>query len=59
MELVPVDVLIALRGFLKQMQSEERGQLVGMDPDEAFELGYRSAIIDFSRITGTPITEEM
>ena len=40
---------------LKEIRTEleaETGQLTGMDPDKAFDLGYGSAIRDLAELTG-------
>jgi len=42
-----------MREQLAKMQAEEdRDQLTGTDPDYAFEMGYRAAIIDLEIFTG-------
>ena len=42
-----------MRRELDKMRAEEdRDQLAGMNPDDAFELGYYNAIIDLEMFTG-------
>lgn len=36
---------------LKYMEAEERGQLEGITPDRAFEMGYKIAIQDLKTCT--------
>ena len=37
---------------LESMQSHPRGELKDMDPDTAFEQGYKVAIFDLKSLTG-------
>lgn len=43
------DAIDQARHTLQQHEGEQRGQLVGLDPDTAFDLGYASALYDIER----------
>jgi len=52
------EILIELHKNLKEMRAaEERPELVGIDPDVSFELGYETAIYDLVRILNPPVLE--
>lgn len=57
--LTPAAAVTLLREQLRKMKAEtNREQLVGIDPDTAFEMGYAAAIFDLTHYTGPSPAEE-
>lgn len=58
-DLTPEAAIAALDKILEGMRSsKDRQELVGIDSDTAFELGYETAIFDFRHLIG-PSTREV
>lgn len=47
------EALVQIRVQLSKMEAEtDRSQLIGVDPDRAYEMGYAGAVLDLDILTG-------